>query len=54
MNILLDSWVYDTKDLISTVLRSVAHGFLIGSSEGIIIYLVTRTFGLFSTLSIYG
>lgn len=54
MNILLGSWVYDTKDSFSAVWRSIAHGVLFGSSEGIIIYLLMKTFGIFSVLSIYG
>lgn len=54
MNILFEPWVYDSKDPIRTILPSIANAFLIGASEGIIIYLVMKAFGLFSTLSIYG
>lgn len=54
MNILFEPWVYDSKDPIHTVWPGIVNGFLIGASEGIIIYLVMKTFGLFSTLSLYG
>lgn len=54
MSILLDYWVYDTKDSTTAIWRGVAHGFLFGTGEGIIVYLVMKTFGIFSTLSIYG
>lgn len=54
MSILLDPWIYSTKDSSCAIWRGVVHGFFVGASEGIIIYFIMKSFGIFSTLSIYG
>ncbi|HEX5329525.1 hypothetical protein [Sulfuricurvum sp.] len=44
MNLILDPWVYDPKDFITTIWRSIANGFIIGSTEGMLIYMVVKLF----------
>jgi len=44
MSILLDPWGYSVKDSGCAIWRGVAHGFLVGASEGIIIYFVMKSF----------
>ena len=44
MYTLLDPWSYDSNDSIGSVIRSIANAFVIGSSEGILIYMGMRLF----------
>jgi hypothetical protein len=44
MYMLLDPWSYTPDDTIGTVWRSIVNAFMIGTSEGMLIYMGMRLF----------